>query len=74
VAQEPPAKIAPLMNASRNTATCKIKGNISSKGERIYHLPGQEHYARTKISTLKGERWFCSESEARATGWRFALR
>lgn len=52
---------------------CVIKGNISGNG-RIYHLPGQEHYARTRISRQKGERWFCSEAEARAAGWRRARR
>ena len=51
---------------------CDIKGNISSKGVRIYHMPGQRHYARTKISPAKGERWFCSPAEARAAGWRAA--
>ncbi|WP_318527954.1 thermonuclease family protein [Lentibacter sp. XHP0401] len=55
-------------------ATCAIKGNISSKGVRIYHMRGQEHYERTSISTAKGERWFCSEAEARAAGWRRAKR
>ena len=54
---------------------CRIKGNISvSSGARIYHLPGQEHYDKTRISTSKGERWFCSEAEARAAGWRRAKR
>lgn len=53
--------------------TCAIKGNISQNG-RIYHLPGQEHYDRTKISPGKGERWFCTEAEARAAGWRRARR
>lgn len=52
---------------------CVIKGNISSNG-RIYHVPGQEHYDRTRISPSKGERWFCSESDARAAGWRRARR
>lgn len=52
--------------------TCRIKGNISSGGERIYHVPGQKHYARTKISSGKGERWFCSAAEARSAGWRAA--
>jgi hypothetical protein len=50
---------------------CNIKGNISvNTGERIYHVPGQEHYLETVISPGKGERWFCSEEEARAAGWR----
>ncbi|MDU8945090.1 thermonuclease family protein [Ovoidimarina sediminis] len=52
---------------------CAIKGNITKNG-RIYHMPGQEHYARTRISEGKGERWFCSEAEARAAGWRKARR
>lgn len=51
-------------------ATCAIKGNINRGGERIYHVPGGEHYERTRIDTSKGERWFCSEDEAVAAGWR----
>lgn len=52
---------------------CIIKGNISNSG-RIYHLPGQENYADTRIDPSRGERWFCSEAEARAAGWRRARR
>ncbi len=48
---------------------CLIKGNISSKG-RIYHLPGSESYEKTQINESKGERWFCTEAEAQAAGWR----
>jgi len=51
-------------------AGCDIKGNINSKGARIYHLPGTSSYAATRIDTSRGERWFCSEQEARAAGWR----
>ena len=53
-----------------NDDGCLIKGNINNKGERIYHLPGGKWYDRTKISTEKGERWFCSEAEAADAGWR----
>jgi endonuclease YncB( thermonuclease family) len=53
---------------------CNIKGNISAKGELIYHVPGQKFYGRTKISVGEGERWFCSEAEARQAGWRKARR
>ncbi len=54
---------------------CRIKGNISIKtGERIYHVPGQQHYDITRISQQYGERWFCSEQEARQAGWRKAMR
>ena len=49
---------------------CQIKGNISSNGEKIYHLPNSKNYLKTKISPSKGERWFCSEKEAKANGWR----
>jgi endonuclease YncB( thermonuclease family) len=51
---------------------CDIKGNINDKGVRIYHVPGGEHYADTRIDAARGERWFCSEAEARAAGWRAA--
>lgn len=53
---------------------CTIKGNISAKGVRIFHVAGQRDYQRTSIRTDKGERWFCSASEARAAGWRAARR
>lgn len=61
-------------NAQRETATsedgtCLIKGNISSNG-KIYHAPWHRSYASTKINTSKGERWFCTEGDARAAGWR----
>jgi endonuclease YncB( thermonuclease family) len=52
---------------------CLIKGNISRSG-RIYHVPGGQYYKRTRITTSKGERWFCTEAEARAAGWRHSKR
>ena len=51
---------------------CVIKGNVSSSGERIYHVPGQRYYDTTLINELQGERWFCTEPEAIAAGWRKA--
>src|SRR5512143_3038749 len=54
------------------SARCAIKGNINQRGERIYHLPGSESYAATVIDERQGERWFCSEAEAQAAGWRAA--
>jgi len=53
---------------------CKIKGNVSRSGKRIYHLPGGHYYDRTRIEETKGERWFCTEAEARAAGWRRSKR
>lgn len=55
-------------------AACKIKGNISADGKRIYHQPGQSFYERTGINEAKGERWFCSAAAAQAAGWRAARR
>ena len=50
---------------------CLIKGNVSyGTGERIYHVPGQAYYDATVINEDHGERWFCTEAEARAAGWR----
>lgn len=56
------------------TGDCLIKGNIGQSGKRIYHLPGQSDYAATRINEGKGERWFCTEAEARAAGFRRAAR
>ena len=56
--------------AQRDTGRCNIKGNIGTNGARIYHVPGGRYYEQTRIDTSKGERWFCTESEARGSGWR----
>ena len=52
---------------------CAIKGNITKSGH-IYHMPGQRDYERTGINEAKGERWFCSQLQARLAGWRKARR
>jgi hypothetical protein len=57
-AQAPPAK------------PCQIKGNINAQGVRIYHPPGCRYDKDTIIDTNRGERWFCTEAEAVAAGWR----
>lgn len=66
--QARPAPAAPTQSG------CVIKGNINAKGRRIFHVPGQQDYAATRIDTSKGERWFCSADEARAAGWVAAAR
>ena len=55
---------------ANDNEACAIKGNISRSGERIYHVPNGYYYAKTKISPDKGERYFCTEDEAAAAGWR----
>ncbi len=52
--------------------TCTIKGNINSKGGHLYHLPGTRAYPDVRINVSRGERWFCSVSQATAAGWRAA--
>ena len=62
------------VQAVQKTRACAIKGNINREGERIYHLPFQQFYPRTRIDEGKGERWFCTEQEALEAGWRRSLR
>lgn len=63
-----------LAAEKRPTGACVIKGNISRRGDRIYHVPTGQYYSRTRIDPGKGERWFCSEREARRAGWRKSKR
>ena len=51
---------------------CAIKGNVSHNGQ-IYHMPWSPWYDKVAIDVNRGERWFCSEAEAQAAGWRPAL-
>lgn len=65
----------PSIMTSITKPGCNIKGNISlNSGNKIYHLPGMEDYESTIIDPTKGEKWFCTESEAIANGWRKAPR
>ena len=47
---------------------CPIKGAIRS-GSRTYVLPWSSAYGDTRVRESRGERWFCSESEAESAGW-----
>lgn len=67
---QPAAKPTSKPTPQAPSGSCSIKGNISSKGEKIYHVPGQRHYGQMRISPGKGERMFCSESDAVNAGWR----
>jgi hypothetical protein len=64
------ALLSGMLAALAQSPGCLIKGNISTRGERIYHPPGCRYYNATKIDPARGERWFCSEAEAVAAGWR----
>jgi micrococcal nuclease len=50
-------------------ATPTIKGNINSKGEKIFHVPGGDYY-----NVTKAEEMFCSEQDALDAGFRKSKR
>jgi len=66
-----PTPVAPGVCDYSGTDQPVIKGNMSqTAGEKIYHVPGGEYYDKTVIDEPAGERWFCTEQEAVAAGWR----
>jgi endonuclease YncB( thermonuclease family) len=65
--------LAPASAVGAASSECVIKGNINRKGERIYFRPGQLDYARVDMSK-PGKRWFCTDQDAQAAGWRPAAR
>jgi len=70
-AERPDEYRARLWETARKAAPqgCPIKGQVS-RNERTYVVPWQAGYTRVRIRSDKGERWFCSEQEAQAAGWR----
>ncbi|MBL5844642.1 thermonuclease family protein [Bacillus sporothermodurans] len=56
-------------SSKEHSSGCKIKGNINSRGKKIYHLPNGQYYQQTKA-----EAWFCSEKEAKEAGYRKSQR
>ncbi|KOP66769.1 nuclease [Bacillus sp. FJAT-18019] len=63
------ASKVPTEKPQKQQQGCNIKGNINSKGEKIYHTPDSPYYERTKQ-----EQWFCSEKEAVQAGFRAPLK
>ncbi|MEI7604453.1 MAG: thermonuclease family protein [bacterium] len=60
----------PSLGLETESADCKIKGNINSSGDKIYHMVGQKYYNSTIVEPEKGERWFCNEQDAQKQGYR----
>jgi endonuclease YncB( thermonuclease family) len=52
---------------------CPIKGQVSG-ASRIYVLPWSPDYGRVRVQEARGERWFCSEQDAVAAGFKAAQR
>ena len=48
---------------------CPIKGHVTS-GARVYVVPWASEYGRVRVRQERGGRWFCSEREAIAAGWK----
>ncbi len=48
---------------------CAIKGRVN-RNEKTYVMPWSNDYRGTTVRKDKGERWFCTEAEAQAAGWR----
>ncbi|MGZ1520293.1 thermonuclease family protein [Xanthomonas citri] len=62
------------VTAPPGSSGCRIKGNISRQGKKIYHVPGQRNYESTSIDLSHGERMFCNPEEAMRAGWQPAKR
>ncbi len=50
---------------------CPIKGTVAG-GQKIYLMPWSAEYERGRITKARGDRWFCSESEAASAGFKAA--
>jgi endonuclease YncB( thermonuclease family) len=48
---------------------CPIKGQVAGSA-RFYVLPWSPDYERARVQKTRGERWFCSEQEAVAAGFK----
>lgn len=48
---------------------CPIKARASS-GSKTYVVPWSRDYDGVRIDLARGDRWFCSEDEAKSAGWK----
>jgi endonuclease YncB( thermonuclease family) len=73
--ERPAAFRAKLWEEAKRRAPdgCPIKGQVSGE-TRFYVLPWSPDYERARVQKARGERWFCSEQEAVAAGFRAAQR
>jgi len=68
---------SPLCHQTENPANpkCNIKGNIDkSTDTHLYYLPGCVQYNTAVIEKDIGESWFCTEKEARDSGYTKSSR
>lgn len=67
--KNPTAKPTSSKPTGPGKAKGKIKGNLSSSGEKIYHVPGGAFYDKTIA-----EEYFDTEAQAQAAGYRRSKR
>ena len=71
---------APAGACGGPTSSCRRAGAAgrgsaaAAGGAGDYRIKGNVRHNGSRIDTAKGERWFCTEAEARAAGWRRAKR
>lgn len=66
---------AKVWDEAKRTAPdgCPIRGVVSAQG-RVYAMPWSEGYDRRNLRRAKDERWFCSEEEAQAAGFKLTTK
>lgn len=74
-----PAKKALLLRSAHGanppSPDCAIKANVNRSGVCIFHQPGGRYYAKIKMDDPeKGNRWFCTVAEAKASNCRETRR
>jgi endonuclease YncB( thermonuclease family) len=52
---------------------CPIKGTIAGS-TKVFIVPWANDYRKASVRLAKGERWFCSEADAVAAGWKASER
>lgn len=69
--ERPEAYRARLWEAATKAAPqgCPIKGQVT-RNDKVYVVPWSSSYSRVKVRADRGERWFCTEAEAQAAGWK----
>lgn len=76
VLPEATATVSLVPTPTNTPEPCLIKGNVSSSGELIYHMPDGAAYNQTVIDPERHnaagvyEQYFCDEETAQAAGFR----
>jgi len=73
-AERPAAYRARMWEEAKKRAPdgCPIKGHVTG-GARSYVMPWAADYDRVRVNIQRGGRWFCSEEDAVAAGWKIKL-